>query len=142
MIVDFQLIISILINIYKEVNMANNSRSSTNSMTIGGVIVRFITSAIVLAITAFFTPGFEIASFWTLAIAAVVLAVLDYLVNAIMGVNATPFGRGIIGFIVSVIVLYATQFFVSGYSISWISAIIGAVIYGIVASIIPGKQTM
>lgn len=123
--------------------MANNgSRSSTNSMTIGGVIVRFITSAIVLAITAFFTPGFEIASFWTLAIAAVVLAVLDYLVNAIIGVNATPFGRGIIGFIVSVIVLYATQFFVSGYSISWISAIIGAIIYGIVASIIPGKQTM
>lgn len=122
--------------------MANNSRSSTNSMTIGGVIVRFITSAIVLAITAFFTPGFEISSFWTLAIAAVVLAVLDYLVNAIMGVNATPFGRGIIGFIVSVVVLYATQFFVSGYSISWVSAIIGAIIYGIVASIIPGKQTM
>ena len=120
----------------------NNSRSGTNSMTIGGVIVRFITSAVVLAITAFFTPGFEIASFWTLAIAAVVLAVLDYLVNAIIGVNATPFGRGIIGFIVSAVVLYATQFFVSGYSISWISAIIGAVIYGIVASIIPGKQTM
>ena len=122
--------------------MANNSRSSTNSMTMGGIIVRFITSAIVLGITAFFTPGFEIASFWTLAIAAVVLSVLDYLVNAIMGVNATPFGRGIIGFFVSVIVLYATQFFVSGYSISWISAIIGAIIYGIVASIIPGKQTM
>lgn len=122
--------------------MANNSRSSTNSMTMGGIIVRFITSAIVLAITAFFTPGFEISSFWTLAIAAVVLAVLDYLVNAIMGVNATPFGRGIIGFIVSVVVLYATQFFVSGYSISWVSAIIGAIIYGIVASIIPGKQTM
>lgn len=122
--------------------MANNSRSSTNSMTIGGIIVRFITSTIVLAITAFFTPGFEIASFWTLAVAAVVLSVLDYLVNAILGVNATPFGRGIIGFFVSVMVLYATQFFVSGYSISWISAIIGAMIYGIVASIIPGKQTM
>lgn len=121
--------------------MANNgSKSSTNSMTIGGVILRFITSAIVLAVTAFFTPGFEISSFWTLAVAAVVLTILDYLVNAVIGINATSFGRGIIGFIVSVIVLYATQFFVSGYSISWISAIIGAVIYGIVASIIPGNQ--
>lgn len=121
--------------------MANNgSKSSTNSMTIGGVILRFITSAIVLAVTAFFTPGFEISSFWTLAVAAVVLTILDYLVNAVIGINSTPFGRGIIGFIVSVIVLYATQFFVSGYSISWISAIIGAVIYGIVASIIPGNQ--
>ena len=122
--------------------MANNSRSSTNSMTIGGVIIRFITSAIVLAITAFFTPGFEIASFWTLGIAAIVLAIMDYLINAVIGINASPFGRGIIGFIVSVTILYATQFFVSGYSISWISAIIGAVIYGIVASIIPGKQNL
>lgn len=120
----------------------NRSRSSTNSMTIGGVILRFVTSAIVLAVTAFFTPGFEIASLWTLALAAVVLSVLDYLVNAIIGVNASPFGRGIIGFVVSVVVLYATQFFVSGYSISWISAIIGAVIYGIIASIIPGKQNL
>ena len=117
--------------------MANNSRSASNSMTIGGVIGRFITSAIILAITAFFTPGFQIASFWTLVIAAVVLAILDYLSNA-----ATPFGRGIIGFVVSVIVLYATQFFVSGYSISWISAIIGAIIYGIVAAIIPGRQSL
>ena len=122
--------------------MANNSRSASNSMTIGGVIGRFITSAIILAITAFFTPGFQIASFWTLVIAAVVLAILDYLSNAVLGVNATPFGRGIIGFVVSVIVLYATQFFVSGYSISWISAIIGAIIYGIVAAIIPGRQSL
>lgn len=121
--------------------MANKSRSSTNTMTIGGVFVRFITSAIVLAITAFFTPGFEIASLWTLAIAAVVLATLDYLINSIIGINASALGRGIIGFIISAVILYATQFFVSGYTISWISAIIGAVIYGIVASIIPGKQT-
>ena len=120
----------------------NNYRSSTNSMTIGGLLIRFITSAAVLAISAFFTPGFEISSFWTLAIAALVLAIFDYLLNAIIGVNASPFGRGIIGFAVSVMILYATQFFVSGYSISWISAIIGAAVYGIVASIIPGKQNM
>ena len=122
--------------------MSNNIRSATNSMTIGGVILRFITSAVVLAMTAFFTPGFQIASFLTLLLSAVVLAILDYLANAILGINATPFGRGIIGFVVSAIVLYATQFFVSGYSISWISAIIGALIYGIDASIIPGKQAM
>ena len=59
----------------------------------------------------------------------------------VIGVDASPFGRGIIGFIVSVVVLYATQFFVAGYTISWVSAIVGALIYGIVASIVPGKQT-
>ena len=122
--------------------MPYKERSSSNSMTVGGIIIRFITSAIVLGITAFFTPGFQIASFWTLIVASVVLAILDYLANAVIGTNVAPFGRGIIGFIVSAIVLYATQFFVSGYSISWISAIVGALIYGIVASIIHGKQTM
>lgn len=122
--------------------MNNNAKESSNQMTIGGVVARFITSAIILAITAFFTPGFEIASFWTLILAAVVLTIMDYLFNMIIGVEATPFGRGIIGFVVSVVVLYATQFFVAGYSISWISAIVGAIIYGIVASMIPGKQSM
>ncbi len=122
--------------------MANKERSSSTQMTAGGIIARFITSAIVLGITAFFTPGFEISSFWTLVLSAVVLTIMDYLINMVLGVDASPFGRGIIGFAVSVVILYATQFFVSGYSISWISAIVGALIYGIVASMVPGKQAM
>ncbi len=118
----------------------NNTTSSSNSMSVGGIIARFVTSAIVLAVTAFLTPGFEIASLWTLVLSAIVLTVIDYLVNMVLGINIGPFGRGFSGFVVAVIILYATQFFVSGYSISWISAIIGAIIYGIVASFIPGKQ--
>ncbi len=122
--------------------MTNKTKTFSSQMTAGSIIARFITSAIVLAITAFFTPGFEISSFWTLVLAAVVLTIMDYLINMVIGIDASPFGRGIIGFVVSAIILYATQFFVSGYSISWISAIVGALIYGIVASIVPGKQNL
>lgn len=120
--------------------MSNETKSSSTTMTIGGIIARFVTSAIVLAITAFFTPGFQIESLWTLAVAAVVLTAMDYLINMVIGIDAGPFGRGFTGFVLAVVILYATQFFVSGYSISWISAIIGAIIYGIVASFVPGKQ--
>ncbi|MBQ9267865.1 MAG: phage holin family protein [Clostridia bacterium] len=120
--------------------MPNDTKNGANTMSIGGIIARFVTSAVVLAITAFFTPGFQISSIWTLALAAVVLTAMDYLINMVIGVDAKPFGRGIIGFILAAVILYATQFFVAGYSISWVSAIIGAVIYGIVASFIPGKQ--
>jgi len=116
----------------------NNSNSS--SMSVTGLLTRFITSAIILAITAFFTPGFEISSFWTLVVAAIVLTLMDYLVNTIVGNNIGAFGNGIVGFIVSGIMLYVTQFFVAGYSINWVSAIVGAIIYGIVASFVPGKQ--
>lgn len=120
--------------------MSNNAKSTFRNMTLGSILTRLITSAIVLGITAFFTPGFEISSFWTLILAAVVLTVLDYLINTVFNINIGAFGHGIIGFIVAVVVLYATQFFVAGYSISWLAAIIGALIYGIIAALVPGKQ--
>lgn len=119
--------------------MNNNTRSSYRTMTFGSLLTRLITSAIILGITAFFTPGFQIASLWTLALAAIVLTVIDYLANTVFSFNISAFGSGIIGFIVAGIVLYSVQFFVSGYSISWILAIVGAVIYGIVSAIIPGR---
>jgi len=125
--------------------MANNNQNVQSSNTANAawqIIGRLITAAVVLAITAFFTPGFEISNFWSLAVAAVVLSVLDYLVSKFTGIQASPFGKGFVGFVLSVVVLYVTQYFVAGYSISWISAIIGAVIYGIVDYFLPGEQNM
>ena len=56
------------------------------------------------------------------------------------GLQAIAFGKGFVGFVLAVITLYATQFFVAGYSISWVAAIIGALIYGVIDYIIPGEQ--
>ena len=97
---------------------------------------------LVLAITAFFTPGFQINSFWALALAAVVLTLIDYLIVKFTGLHATPFGKGFVGFILSAVVLYVTQYFVAGYAVSWMAAIIGALVYGVVDYFLPGNQTM
>ena len=122
---------------------AQESKTSTSgASTVWQVIGRLVASAVVLAITAFFTPGFTINSFWTLIIAAVVLTVVDYLIVKFTGLQASPFGKGFVGFALAAIVLYVTQFFVAGYSISWIAAIIGALIYGVVDYFIPGNQQM
>ena len=77
-----------------------------------------------------------------LVAAAVVLTVIDYLVTKFTGLHASPFGKGFVGFALAAIILYVTQFFVAGYSISWIAAIIGALIYGVVDYFIPGNQQM
>lgn len=125
--------------------MSNNQEniSSNNTMsTVGQIIGRLVTAAIVLAITAFFTPGFTINNIWSLAIAAIVLTIIDYLIVKFTGLDATPFGKGFVGFVLAAVTLYVTQYFVAGYSISWIAAIIGAVIYGVVDYIIPGEQKM
>lgn len=123
-------------------NTQSNTRENTGTSTVWQIVGRLIASAVVLAITAFFTPGFTINNIWSLIIAAVVLAVMDYLIVKFTGIDASPFGKGFVGFAVSAIILYATQFFVAGYSISWMAAIIGALIYGVVDYFIPGNQKM
>lgn len=114
-----------------------NAQSSIHQNSFAGVVLRFITSAVILAITAFFTPGFTISNIWALALAAVVLTVIDYLISRFTGLHASTFGKGFIGFVLAAIVLYITQYFVAGYSISWIAAIIGALIYGVVDYFVP-----
>ena len=104
------------------------------------IIGRLITAAIVLAITAFFTPGFNISNFWALAAAAIVLTVIDYLITRFTGLHASSFGKGFVGFVLSAVVLYVTQYFVAGYTVSWMAAIVGAIVYGVVDYFIPGEQ--
>ena len=116
--------------------------TTSGTSTAWQIIGRMIAAAVVLAITAFFTPGFTINNIWSLVIAAIVLTILDYLIVKLTNLHASPFGKGFVGFILSAVILYVTQFFVAGYSISWLSAIIGALIYGIIDYIMPGEQKM
>ena len=68
-------------------NQANVRTHSTTS-TFAQILGRLVTAAIVLAITAFFTPGFTINNIWTLAIAAIVLTIIDYLIVKFTGLEA------------------------------------------------------
>ena len=123
--------------------MSNTQSNSANrTSTVWQIVGRLVTAAIVLAITAFFTPGFSINNIWSLALAAIVLAIMDDLIVKFTGLHASPFGKGFVGFALAAITLYVTQFFVAGYSISWMAAIIGALIYGVIDYFIPGNQEM
>ncbi|HZK56968.1 MAG TPA: phage holin family protein [Clostridia bacterium] len=104
-----------------------------------GLILRLILSAIVIAIAAFLTPGFSINSIWAVLLAAIVISVVDYLIQRMTDFQASPFGRGFSGFIVSAIVLYGTQFLVPTMRVSVWGALIGALVIGIIDVIIPGK---
>ena len=116
----------------------NRTDDMTNNWSIGEILIRILVTAIVVGIAAFLTPGFSVDNLWSLILAAVVIAVLDYLIQRFTGVNATPFGRGITGFIVAALILYATKFIVPGFNISVWGAIIGALVIGIIDVIVPG----
>ena len=117
----------------------NKGRERDNDFNIGELLLRVLITSIVVAIAAYFTPGFTIDGLWSLLLAAVVIGVLDYLIQKFTGVNASPFGRGLSGFLVAAIILYVTKFIVPGFNISLWGAIIGALVIGIVDAIMPGR---
>jgi uncharacterized membrane protein YvlD (DUF360 family) len=111
-------------------------------MNIGQMFIRILVSMIVLAVVAFFTPYFSIRGFVPLLLAAIVIGVVDYLIERFTGINATPFGRGITGFIVAAIIIYLTGVLVAGVTVNFIGAILAALAIGIINMIIPGKGVL
>lgn len=117
--------------------MADIQRSKEFSFR--NIVARVLLTALVVSIAAFFTPGFRISGLWALILAAIVIVALDYLIEKIIGIDASPFGRGLTGFIVAGVILYATKFIVTGFDITILGAIIGALVVGVVDAIIPGQ---
>ncbi|AYD39744.1 phage holin family protein [Clostridium fermenticellae] len=122
-------------------NEANqkNQDNKKESNSFSHWIIRFIFVAIVLAVTSFLTPGFTIRGLWSFLLAAVVITFLDYLVEKFMGVDASPFGKGFKGFIISAIIIYLTQFLVTNMRVSILGALLAAIVIGIIDAIIPGR---
>lgn len=112
-----------------------------NALDILGTVVRFIVSALVLMFVGFIVPGFAPLTFFHALMAAIVIAALGWVVEATMGRSVSPFGRGTVGFIISAIVIWATQFFVPGMDVSILGALLGAVLIGIIDLFVPTAIT-
>ncbi|NGQ94443.1 phage holin family protein [Brevibacillus sp. SYP-B805] len=111
-------------------------------MTILRHVVRFIVAAIVLMFVGFLVPGFTVSSFWTALIAALVIAAIGWGVEALFGDRISPYNRGIVGFLVSAVVIYVTQFFVSGFRVTVLGALLASLVIGIIDLFIPIKTHM
>lgn len=121
------------------VHNREHSREHVEGKGILSWVWRMLLTAVILAITSFFTPGFSISGLWSFILAAIVISVLDYLVESFMGVDASPFGRGIKGFAISAVIIYVAQFLVPTMSVSIIGALLAALAIGILDAVMPGK---
>lgn len=112
-------------------------KGTINSIT--GLIIRLIITSIILAVTSFLTPGFVITGLSSIILAAVVISLLDSFVEKLMRVDASPFGKGIKGFVISAIILYVAQFIVPGMGVTIIGAIFASIVIGVLDAILPGR---
>lgn len=106
-------------------------------MTILRHTIRFAVSALVLLFVGFLVPGFEILNFWTALVAALVIAGLGYVVEAFFGDRITPYGRGIVGFLTSAVIIYLTQFIVPGVRVTVLGALLASLVIGIIDLFVP-----
>lgn len=116
----------------------DNQRNQQNTSFMGWLL-RLVIIAAILAVTSFLTPGFTIGGLWSYLIAAVVITALDYLVESLMRTNISPLGKGIKGFIISAVIIYAAQFFVPNMGVSIIGALLAALVIGVLDSIFAFK---
>ncbi|MCC3374882.1 phage holin family protein [Cohnella sp. REN36] len=102
-----------------------------------GHVVRFIVSAIVLMIVGYLVPQFTIGGFWSALMLALVIAVLGWIIEGIFGKRVTPFGRGIVGFLSSALVIWLAQFVIGHMSVTILGALLAALVIGIIDLFIP-----
>lgn len=102
-----------------------------------GHIVRFVVSALVLMFVGLIVPNFSIGGFWSAFFLALVIALAGWAIEGIFGQKVTPFGRGIVGFLASAIVIWVAQFIVSGVHATLIGAILAALVIGIIDLFVP-----
>lgn len=100
-------------------------------------IVRFIVAAIVLLFVGWIVPQFTIGGFGSALVLALVIALLGWAIEGIFGSKTTPFGRGIVGFLVSALVIWIAQFIVTGVSVSVLGALLAALVIGIIDLFLP-----
>jgi putative membrane protein len=102
-----------------------------------GHVVRFIVSAIVLMIVGYLVPQFTIGGFGSALLLALVIALFGWIIEGIFGKRITPFGRGIVGFLTSALIIWLAQFVISGVAVTWLGAILAALVIGIIDLFIP-----
>lgn len=118
--------------------MANNNMGNNmNGNSIIRALIRFGMVGLVLWLVSIVTPGFMISGIFSLFLAAVIIAALDYIIESFMGVDVSPFGKGLKGFAISAVIIFLAQYFVPDMSVTIIGALLAAAVIGIMDMIVP-----
>lgn len=102
-----------------------------------GAIVRFIVSAVVLLLVSWIVPGMELVGFGSALLAAVVIAVLGWGAEKVLGEGRSPQNRGIVSFVIAAVVIYATQWIVADFTVTIIGALLAAFVIGLIDTFVP-----
>lgn len=123
-------------NIKKQKNK-NQNNNIVNNLRLKSLLIKFVSATVILFLTSFFTLNFNISSSYLLTLSALSLVILDYIAATLSGIHDIPIYRAIVSFVAASIIIYMTQFLVSGFYISMITAIIASLMYAVIQYFLP-----
>ena len=102
-------------------------------------LIRFFIASLALLFVGFLVPGFAIHGFATAMLTAAVITALGWIMESPFGIQLSPYGRGLIGFGSTAIILYLTQYIISGVKVSILGALLASLLIGIIDLFLPSK---
>ncbi len=100
-------------------------------------VVRFVVSALVLVFIGYVIPGFSVVGFTSALLAALVITLLAWGIEAILGENVSPRNRGLVSFLVAAVVIWSVQYVVAGVTVTVLGAILASLVIGLIDTVVP-----
>lgn len=92
---------------------------------------RFLMLFVILFITAFFTPDFKINSYIILLFYTILISIINTFLFSVTRLKNFKILAFLIAFLIAIISLYFLQYLSIGYILSYISLILGALVYSL-----------
>lgn len=121
----------------KKQKQKNQNNNIVNNLRLKSLLIKFVSAIVILLLTSFFTLKFNISAYPMLILSALSLVILDYIVSTLSGIHDIPLYRGIVSFVAALIIIYMTQFLVSGFYISIVTTIIASLMYAVIQYFLP-----
>ena len=106
-------------------------------MTLLGAVVRFVVSALVILFIGYVVPGFSVVSFTSALLAALVITLIAWGIEAILGEGVSPRSRGVVSFLVAAVVIWSVQYVVPGVTVTVLGAILASLVIGLIDTVVP-----
>lgn len=100
-------------------------------------IIRFAVATLVLLFIGYMVPGFSALTVPDIVLAAAAIALIGYLIERSFRHAPSPYVRGIVGFVLTAIVVYGLRYIVPDLAVPLLGALVAALLVGVIDMFVP-----
>lgn len=103
-------------------------------------LIRFAAATLVLLFIGYIVPGFSALTVSDIVLAAAAIALIGYLIERSFRHAPSPFIRGIVGFILTALIVYGLRYIVPDLAVPLLGALVAALLVGVIDMFVPSAH--